>query len=270
MIETRMSEVRYTTSDPKKMINRFLTTNLYKTWIEDFVDDKTGEAVSIERNEILFDKGSLIDQDTLAKIRFFMQEGSIKEVEVSNQKRLSYEEKNDFLYPYTAQVQVKDKKYKFLFYAKSVENAILILKDYIELNFTGGFNILMVKEFDTCIIIIDTLRSKKSNDEKHLNDDEGKIELKFYKIVSRIVYHGKEEDDDDDEHMYTFVVKSVTAERANMLINDYLKRKQEEEYQRAVEKGNVYIKRDIQSSIEESSIIPIGCFIPLEFSEVYK
>lgn len=289
MIKTRMSEVRYTTSDPKKMLNKYLVNNLYRTWTEDFLDEDTGQVIPIERNEILFDKGTIVDQDILAKIRFFIQEGSIKEVEVSNQKRLSYEVKNDYLYPYTAQVQVKDKKYKFLFYAKSVENAVLILKDYVELNFNGSFNIIMVKEFDTCIIIIDTLKTKKFNvdmaylndeitmseyveakadeEKQHLDDDEKKIEMKFYKIVSRIVYCDKE--NNEEERMYTFVVKSITAERANMLINVYLKKCQEEECQKATEKGNVYEIRDIQSSIEESSIIPIRCFIPREFSEVY-
>lgn len=290
MIETRMSEIRYITSDPKKMLNKYLVNNLYQTWIEDFVDEDTGQIASIERNEVLFDKGTIVDQDTLAKIRFFMQEGSIKEVEVSNQKRLSYEVKNDFLYPYIAQVQIKDKKYKFLLYAKSVENAVVILKDYIELNFNGSFIISMVKEFDTCIIIIDTFKSKKFNvDQAYLNDeitmseyveakanekklqsddDERNIEMRFYKITSRIVYRDNE--GNEEERMYTFVVKSITAERSNMLINAYLKKCQEEEYHKAIEKGNLYAVRDIQSSIEESSIIPIGCFISREFSEVYQ
>lgn len=291
MIETRMSEIRYITSDPKKMLNKYLVNNLCRTWMEDFIDEGTGQIVSIERNEILFDKGTIVDQDTLAKIRFFMQEGAIKEVEVSNQKRLSYEVKNDYLYPYTAQAQIKDKKYKFLFYAKSIENAITILKDYIELNFNGSFNIVMTKEFDTCIIIIDTLKNKKfnadmayltdeitmleyveakANEDKLQTDDEDEknIEMKFYKITSRIIYRDKE--NNEEERMYTFVVKSITAERSNMLINVYLKKCQEEEYQKAIEKGNTYVIRDIQSSIEESSIIPIGCFIPREFSEVYQ
>lgn len=82
MIETRKTEIRCKTSDPKRMLNKYIASRVLKTWKEDFVDDSTGEVVSIERNEVLFDKGTLIDQDTLAQIRFYMQEGSIKEVEV--------------------------------------------------------------------------------------------------------------------------------------------------------------------------------------------
>ena len=61
-----------------------------------------------------FDRGSLIDQDLLAKIRFSMEADGIKEVEVSSQKRLAFENENKFLYPYLAQAQIGDKKYKFL------------------------------------------------------------------------------------------------------------------------------------------------------------
>ena len=66
MIETRKTEIRYVTSDPKKMLNMYLAKRVLKTWEESFIDEDTGETVTIERNEILFDRGTLIDQDILA------------------------------------------------------------------------------------------------------------------------------------------------------------------------------------------------------------
>ena len=87
MIETRKTEIRYVTSDPKKMLNMYLAKRVLKTWEESFIDEDTGETVTIERNEILFDRGTLIDQDILAKIRFSMEADGIKEVEVSNHNR---------------------------------------------------------------------------------------------------------------------------------------------------------------------------------------
>lgn len=98
MIETRKTEKRYVTSDPKKMLNMYLAKRVLKTWEESFIDEDTGETVNIERNEVLFDRGSLIDQDLLAKIRFSMEADGIKEVEVSSQKRLAFENENKFLY----------------------------------------------------------------------------------------------------------------------------------------------------------------------------
>lgn len=284
MIETRKTEIRFKTSDPKRMLNKYIASRILKTWKE------TGEVTSIERNEVLFEKGTLIDQDTLAQIRFYMQEGSIKEVEVSNQKRLSFENSNTCMYIYVAQVQIKDKKYKFLLFGTSVENVVDILKDYIELNFEGGFTILMVKEHENRIIIIDDLgRQKKCNvDLAYLKDEitmdewlhakiekldesdeeDSKLEMRYYDISSRIILRDKE--GHEEEHTWGFIVKSTNAERANILINVYLKEKQDEEYRKAMEKGNPYEKREIHSSIEESKIIPVGCFIPREFSEAYQ
>ena len=107
MIETRKTEKRYVTSDPKKMLNMYLAKRVLKTW-DSIIDEDTGETVNIERNEVLFDRGSLIDQDLLAKIRFSMEADGIKEVEVSSQKRLAFENENKFLYPYLAQAQIGD------------------------------------------------------------------------------------------------------------------------------------------------------------------
>ena len=58
MIETRKTETRYVTSDPKKMLNMYLAKRVLKTWEESFIDEDTGETVTIERNEILFDRGT--------------------------------------------------------------------------------------------------------------------------------------------------------------------------------------------------------------------
>lgn len=55
---TRKDEIRYTTSDPKKMLGRFLSCNVVKKWIEDFVD-KSGQVQSVERNELLFEKRNI-------------------------------------------------------------------------------------------------------------------------------------------------------------------------------------------------------------------
>ena len=161
MIETRKTEIRYVTSDPKKMLNMYLAKRVLKTWEESFIDEDTGETVTIERNEILFDRGTLIDQDTLAKIRFSMEADGIKEVEVSNQNRLAFENENKFLYPYLAQAQIGDKKHKFLLYATGLENSCSILKDYIELNYMFGFTLTMIKEFDFCVILTDNLKNAR-------------------------------------------------------------------------------------------------------------
>ena len=288
MIETRKTEERYVTSDPRKMLNMYLAKRVLKTWEESFIDEDTGETVNIERNEILFDRGTLIDQDTLAKIRFSMEADGIKEVEVSNQNRLAFENENKFLYPYLAQAQISDKKYKFLLYATGLENACLILKDYIELNYQFGFTLTMIKEFDSCVILTDNLKERKvddaslaylkneitmaeyvdkMDDETEDSDEESKPnEKKFYQIETKITFTDGE---NEDERVQTFVVNTFNVDRAMMLITHYLKNKEEECEKQAKEKGHEFRKREIHTAIESAKPIPVGRFIPKEFSMAY-
>lgn len=43
MVETRKNEIRYVTSDPSKMLNKYLAKRVIKTWEESFIDEGTGE-----------------------------------------------------------------------------------------------------------------------------------------------------------------------------------------------------------------------------------
>lgn len=284
MTETRKTELRYVTSDPKKMLNMYLAKRVLKTWTEDFVDESTRKVVSIERNEILFERGTLIDQDVLTQIRFCMEADGIKEVEVSNQKRMAFENENKCLYPYIAQAQIGDKKYKFLLYATGLDNVIAILKDYIELNYQSGFTLTMAKEFDSCIILTDNLKERKvdSASEAYLkneisseeyldamdsenteNEEPKPDEKKFYQIGTKVVF------DDEEERIQTFVVHTFSVDRAMMLITHWIKNKEDEYEKQAKEKGYEYEKREIHTSIESAKPIPVGRFIPREFSMAY-
>lgn len=284
MTETRKTELRYVTSDPKKMLNMYLAKRVLKTWTEDFVDESTGKVVSIERNEILFERGTLIDQDVLTQIRFCMEADGIKEVEVSNQKRMAFENENKCLYPYIAQAQIGDKKYKFLLYATGLDNVIAILKDYIELNYQSGFTLTMAKEFDSCIILTDNLKERKVDSasevylkneissEEYLdamdsgnteNEEPKPDEKKFYQIGTKVVF------DDEEERIQTFVVHTFSVDRAMMLITHWIKNKEDEYEKQAKEKGYEYEKREIHTSIESAKPIPVGRFIPREFSMAY-
>jgi DNA-directed RNA polymerase subunit beta len=47
----------------KKLVGRKLAARVLKTWIEDFVDEDTGEVVSIERNEVVIDRETTIENE---------------------------------------------------------------------------------------------------------------------------------------------------------------------------------------------------------------
>jgi DNA-directed RNA polymerase subunit beta len=61
-------EIKVNKANLKKLVNRRLAARVLKTWIEDFVDEDTGEVVSIERNEVILDRELLIADEHLDSI----------------------------------------------------------------------------------------------------------------------------------------------------------------------------------------------------------
>ncbi len=61
-------EVSATKANLKKAIGRRLAARVLKSWIEDFVDEDTGEVVSIERNEVILERDIELDEDNIKEI----------------------------------------------------------------------------------------------------------------------------------------------------------------------------------------------------------
>ncbi len=61
-------EVKVSKSGLKKVLGRKLAARVLNTWHEDFVDEDTGEVVSIERNEIILDRDTLLEKEHLDQI----------------------------------------------------------------------------------------------------------------------------------------------------------------------------------------------------------
>ena len=49
----------------EKNIGRRLAARVLKSWMEDFVDEDTGEVVSIERNEVILERDTYLDEDNI-------------------------------------------------------------------------------------------------------------------------------------------------------------------------------------------------------------
>lgn len=52
----------------KKAVGRKLAARVLKSWVEDFVDEDTGEVVSIERNEVIMDRETEITEENIEDI----------------------------------------------------------------------------------------------------------------------------------------------------------------------------------------------------------
>lgn len=56
-------EVKVNKTNLKKVIGRKLAARVLRTWTEDFVDEDTGEVVSIDRNEVIIDRETIIEEE---------------------------------------------------------------------------------------------------------------------------------------------------------------------------------------------------------------
>ncbi|WP_343558061.1 DNA-directed RNA polymerase subunit beta, partial [Sphingobacterium sp.] len=56
-------EVKVSKSGLKKYVGRRLAARVLKKWVEDFVDEDTGEVVSIDRNEIILERETVLEED---------------------------------------------------------------------------------------------------------------------------------------------------------------------------------------------------------------
>jgi len=61
-------EVKVSNAGLKKVLGRKLAARVLNTWHEDFVDEDTGEVVSIERNEIVIDRDTILEKEHIAEI----------------------------------------------------------------------------------------------------------------------------------------------------------------------------------------------------------
>ena len=61
-------ELKVNKTNLKKAIGRRLAARVLKSWVEDFVDEDTGEVVSIERNEVILDRETVLDAENIEAI----------------------------------------------------------------------------------------------------------------------------------------------------------------------------------------------------------
>lgn len=244
-METKFNEIVETVSDLDLMKGKFLAERLLRTWNEDFIDEDTGEVVSIERNELIMQKGTLLDANNLSEINFLLQSGDIKEVKVSNQQRdCTRIFKGVNLWVVT--VELNGKKKNIYLYANSVENGIDIATDYIEQNHSGSFALKTLKELDYINLIIE----KGDDDEDEIEAD-GK-DISIYTVKVEIT-------EDEGSYKNSFILKSNDVESAKKSIEDYLINKKLE--------NNIEPKFEVK--VLEGKTISCNFIVDPEFSIQY-
>ncbi len=74
-------EVKVTKSNLEKVIGRKLAGQVLKSWIEDLSSDEIGEVMTIERNEVVLDRGTEITEDNIQAIL----DSGVKTIMLENQ-----------------------------------------------------------------------------------------------------------------------------------------------------------------------------------------
>lgn len=272
-LQTKFNQEIITTDDPHEMLGKYTAKRVLRSWSEDFIDEDTGEVVNVVRNELIMERGILLTPDEVSQLSFYLQSGDIKEVEVTNQCRNGIEYLGGGFTPWIATVKVNGKNVKELLFAQDINQALLIVKDYTELETRGSFFILGIKQRSSLIYIESQLSSYVENEKGEpileKKDSENVTKQRFYIVdasIQNLDATQDQVDDGVDVYSQTFLLKSANADSAKKQIELYMARKAKER----AESGLEAIICQYGVTVNAASPVGIGCVIPEDFSEAYK
>lgn len=210
--KTRKDAQIFTVTDPADAIGYYLAEDLTKTWQEDFADGDTGEVVTINRREIIKRRGELVTADLASSLIFYIQTGDVTEIKVSDQRRQALEYNNTRLKPYKVTAIINSKRHQFILEAQTVELAMEVARDWIELNYNGDFTIIGVAALQNVVLLNSTL--ERTNDETGESEEisgSGEADgetTRYYKAEAevKITYFGEDTPRDVN---FTFIVKTL-------------------------------------------------------------
>lgn len=134
------------TSDPKVMLEKWLAEPVLRKWTEDFVDESTGELVSVERTEPIITTGTYCSQDIVQLITFHLQAGDIETVKVSERPPLN--KRTDLLtmnYIVSVGSMLQQTEYIYVAGVQTPEEAAKVVTDYCKVysapNIVGDFTV---------------------------------------------------------------------------------------------------------------------------------
>lgn len=236
-LETKFNEVVIRTSVLEEMKGNYTAERILRSWDEDFVDEDNGEVVTIQRNEILFDRGVLMDNDVLSQINFYIQSGDIKDVLASNQKRTGLSVKN-YASVYCVTILQGTKKRNYYLYATSVDLALKIITDFLEQKIEGSFSYTSVKEMGYSNLI-------------PLEEDD--LDKDFYKIEVEVAY------EEDEPFKQVYMLQANDAEEAKEIIIKFISLKMKEENR----------EKPFETTIISAKTVPCNNIIDYQFAKDY-
>ena len=255
--------VTFRTSDPKEMLGKYLPKPVLKTWTEDFLDEDTGETVSIERNEVIMQAGGEITQDKLQQLLFAIQAGDIKDVEVCDEdvQPMSVQTAN-YLIPYSLELErwgmtiVKD---HYVCYAQDINQAIRIATEFGQMyrGFSGDVKVNRVVRMDARLVP-DNHQCIPEDDRKPADErkDYFKVQVRREYIENMKLKHY--------DTYYIVHAKDVgEAKERIALLLEIMKAEDEQK------NGKQPEDPDSRTTIRKALPFEVDCIVPRVFSELY-
>lgn len=253
----------FRTSDPKQMLGKYMPKHAVKTWIEDFIDEDTGETVSVERNQIVVERG-YISQKKLAEIQFAIQAGDIQDVEVSEEDvrdmtlyTPSY--LTNFMVEIPLSYAGSITKNHFAVRAKTIPQAIQIAAEFGQMyrGFEGFIRATRVVTIDADIVP-DDHQCIPEADRKPADERKD-----YFKVQVRTEYIDENEKLKKFDTYYIVAANDVgQAKERIALLLDIMKAEQEKEQ-------GIKVENNRRTTIRKAIPFEVDCIVPKEFSDLF-
>ena len=228
------------TNKPEEMLHKYLAECAVKTWTENFIDQDTGEKVPVERNEVIFDRGTYIDESLLPKIMFSIQSEELKTVKVCENKPLV---KRDNMNVRRYIVKLADASHNCNVYttrAKTPEDAAQMVCDYYTIyglpTLSGNFSVidsaatglrLLYKEDLGKAYWEDLYNISHADIERRVNNTQKILPSpyqleRFFKVNVCIWDEGE---DKYEKITCNYIIPALVLSDAERLVKDYLEEK---------------------------------------------
>lgn len=268
--KTRKDAEIFETDKPAEMVGFYLAEPLTKKWKEDFTDADTGEVITIDREEIILRRGVLVTAEQAQSISFYYQCGDIaKPLKLTNQRRQAEEYNGTGLKPYKVSAIINDKRHKFILEAQTVELAMEVARDWIELNYNGWFTIVGATALSNVILLNSTM--ERYNDQGEAEEVCGTGETdgettRYYMADAevQIKYFGE---DEPEEHKFTFIVKTLDVDTAKAAATAWITARMRKNNSQTADGKEI---SSVKTSLTAAKPFSCAALINRAFSEAYK
>lgn len=267
--KTRKDALVFETDQPAAMIGYYLAEPLSKTWTEDFMDSDTGEVVSIDRQEIILRRGELITPEQAQSISFYQQSGDItKPVKLTDQRRQAEEYNTASLKPYKVTASINNKRHKFILEAQTVELAMEVARDWIELNYKGDFTIVGATALSNVILLnsnIECFKADGNTEEVSGTGESDGETTRYYMADAEVTINYL--DDEPSELNFTFIVKTLGVDTAKAAATAWISAKVRKNHNEAADGKEI---ASVKTTLTAAKPFACAALINRAFCEAYK